>query len=268
MLTLPKTRLRGLKKRDLLAISFILILTFSIILLQGPIASSIFTRANLIETDNEISAVPFYILYQPPGSGSNSHFSSEEIGVVNLQFESNSEDILVAGEYSTSIGLFTAATPWNLNDSAVLVMVLNQTWEVWHYTYFAEEWNEAHLTSCSLLGIGGYGFQELDEQDIWMIDRSHSSSDYSLEWNIESGESESVTIECKGLIPQMLGAGFFTTFIGNRISINVTVTLQGAPFSISYNFNDPAESLSIQLYSETPISQSPYSTDGITLWFS
>ena len=262
-----QSKLGSLRRKDLQAVACILILTISVTLLQGGITPPSFVQTELLDTSTIESWVPFFVLYDPPGSASYARFSMNGSEGIKMRFEGQASDFQVIGEFTIRTSFSYAETPRSHFDSAILMMLLNQTWELTRYSFLGQEWVEANLVNYSILGHGMFGFDDIDEHGVWINDLTNTTSEYSLELDVSTGTVETMTIECLGKVPQIIGAGYNVSLFGAEISISILVSPQNFPFTISYVFSNETTPLSFNLFSDTPISQEPYQTDGVLLWF-
>jgi len=247
-------------------VACVLLLSFSVVILQGQIIFPSFVQSDLIATYTVESYVPFYVQYDPPGSGSYSRFAPNGSDGIKMRFEGQAPDLKVVGEFDTGLSIYTETSRNELRNT-VLMLSLNQTWEIWHHSFLGDEWTEALLTNCNHLGWGALSFEDLDEYGIWVTDLTNTSSDYSLAWNVTPGTVERTTIECLPTTPQSIGAGYTISLNGTEISISVLVSPQSYPFTLSYWFYNGTEPLNFHIFSSAPISEAPYRTEGVLLWF-
>lgn len=253
-----------LKRRDIAAFSCILILIFSVLVLQGRIT---YVQTEFLGSYTMTPWVPFAMLYDPPGNGSYAQFKSDSVSGFMMRFEGETSNIQMTGEFVSRVG-FGYSTSVSGNGNILIMIHLNQTWELVRYTFLGNTRIDANLTHCSILGDGAFLFSEAETHDVWINDLTNTTSDYSIFFNVEAGETETVTVESGGNTPRSIGAGYNINLMGLLVPINVLLNPQdNNPFTISYEFSNGADSLSFNMFSDAPITQNPYKTDGILIWF-
>ncbi len=257
-------------KRTILVSSYILVLLISVLITQGILPLSNEPQRELVSTTSIESWVPQYVLYDPPGNGSHVTLKSNGSGVLKMRVKGESPSLLVSGEINTGLAFSHIQSPENEEVHSVVALLLNQTWEIWRYYHDGEEWLEAHLANYSRSGSGVFRFENLNEKGMWISNRTGISSQYSLERNINQGDTSRVTLECLGTTSAPIGAGYNINLMGTDIRVNISVSLLNYSLLTSYVFNDATDSLNIRIFSDGPImqiSQNTYQTDGVLLWF-
>ncbi len=258
----------ALNRRDLEVSICILILTLSFVAIENPPALPSLVQSELIGTYFVSAYVPFFVLYDPPGNGSSSMFSRNVSDPIMVRLEGHTSSLQVVGEFTFRSSLAYAGSPTHRRDSAVIAVYLNQTWEIMRYSRLDYRWTEAHLVNCTAWGWGIFGFENLGKYGEWVVDRTGTPSNYSLDYNVTPGTLERTTVECFPASPQPIGAGFNISLMGTEVSINVLVCPQNHPFKLKYTYYGGREHLVFHLSADAPISQEPYRTDSLLLWFS
>jgi hypothetical protein len=252
-----------MRRSELGVVACVLVLALSLATLQGIET----VHSELIGTCYLESHVPYFVLYDPPGNGSYAHLAVNA-SRIRLQFEGQTDNLQLTGEFDTRLDIFGAETPHDAYGNRVFVLDLNQTWELFHYSTFGKEWNEIHLSNCSTLGEEIYSLSDLEGNGVWIDNLTNKISSYSLEWNVSQGSNEQATIECLPSDFRQVGAGYNISIFGTEIAITVSESFQDNPFAVSYTFSNVSDPLHIQLFSDAPITQYPFKTDGLRLWFS
>ncbi len=260
-------KIAGLRKRDSQVVACILIMTVCIGFMEIYPALQPMAQAEELGTYVIQSWVPYYILYDPPGNGSFAQFSTGESEVLEMSFSGNNSALVVTGEFNASINRITGDTLGPRFISAVMLLQLNQTWEVCRYSRLGHEWTEAHLVNCSIIGFANYDFDEISGLGIWIDSLSNTTSDYNLSLYVAPGTTKTATIECQPTTPQSISAGYNITLMNSVVPISVSVCPQKHPFTIKYEFHDETMALSIHLFSDAPITPEPYRTEGPLIWF-
>ncbi|MFX1416790.1 MAG: hypothetical protein ACFFC0_08250, partial [Promethearchaeota archaeon] len=135
------------------------------------------------------SWVPVYVLYDPPGNGSNAELSPSGSGEMTIMFEGTTPDREVIGAHAGAVVTGTFATSRELRWHGVVAIPLNQTWEVWRCSSGGVDWIEARLISWERLGSGFFAATELEEYNIWIDNLTGTLSTHRHEWSLAQGET-------------------------------------------------------------------------------
>lgn len=204
----------------------------------------------------------------PPGDGSYS-WCDLAFHNVTMQFQGHTPEFSVTGQFSSQFWFgFSTSIHTAVPGNTIFYLFMNQTWEVDHYSYLGLEWTQANLRNCTLTGgEGGTRFEDCSHYGLWVNDMTNTTSNYSVDFNMSAGATETASMDCLLEKPEPINAGYNITLMGFEVRMSVLISCPASPIKINYTFNDTTGPLSIHLFSTTPIQQDPYSTEGSLLRF-
>lgn len=254
-------------KKDLVAVACILMMALSVAIVQGQIPFPSFVQSKVLGTYNMVSWVPFFMLCDPPGNGSTATFNLASYPGFIMRFEGKTSEFEAVGEFEGG-GSFGFSTPSQFfNDKIMIVLKLNQTWQIVRYSSFGHEWTEAHLVNCSNIGHREYFFSDLSGIGAWIDDPTNTTSEYNIDFNVEAGVPLTETLEFVGNIPRSIGAGYNISLMGEEVSIGVSIEPLNNSITLSYSFSNGTEPMTARLFSDAPITRNPLQTEGVLIWF-
>ena len=214
--------------------------------------------------------VPVYVLYDPPGNGSNAELSRSGSGEMTITFEGTLSGREVFGAYNGAVITATFATPGELRWHGVVAIPLNQTWEVWRCSSGSVDWLEARLVSCNRHGSGFFAATEIEEYNIWMDNLTGTSSPHGHEWSLGQGDTGEATFTYSGAGSFPVGAGYNISLLGFDFSVRVWLNVRDCSLVTSYVFSNVDGPLNFTILSSgriTQLSGEAFETDGLLLWF-
>ncbi len=264
----------SLQAKDLIAAASILLLTLSVIFLEG----SAMTLGNSTTDDTRVQSVvlatynvapyvPLFMYCGPPRNGSEMvTFPAGSRYLIRC--EGVTSNLQVDGEFNISGGFGWGTADDIPYDRVMVALWLNQTWQVVRHSSFGHVWIEAHLVSCVGIGIGDYRFDNLPGAGVWFDDPINTTSRYGTDIDIPGGAPLTVTLNCTPHTAQPIGAGYNIRLMGEEISLSVSIEPLNSSIVVSYSFDNLTEPATYHLYSDSPITQfPPYQTDGLRFWF-
>ncbi len=259
---------KGMKRRtSLFAVLFIIVMAG---LVLGLIPTFTEPCQEMVGATSIQAWVPVYVLYDPPGNGSNAELSRSGSGEMTITFEGTLSGREVIGGYNGAVITATFGTPDELRWHGVVAIPLNQTWEVWRCSSGSVDWLEARLVSCNGHGSGFFTATEIEEYNIWMDNLTGTSSPHGHEWNLAQGGTAEATFTFSREGFFHVGAGYNITLLGFDFSVRVWLNVRDCSLVTSYVFNNVDGPLNFTILSSgriTQLSDEAFETDGLLLWF-
>lgn len=221
----------------------------------------------VLATYNVLPHVPLFMLCAPPRNGSEM-VTFPDFSSYLIKCEGVTSNFQVDGEFNISGG-FGVGTADDIPYDKVMVMLwLNQTWQVVRHSSFGRVWIEAHLVSCVGIGLGDYRLDELSGLGVWFDNPTNTTSRYSTDIDTPAGAPLTVTLNCTPHTAQPIGAGYNIRLMGEEISLSVSIEPLNSSIVVTYSFDSLTEPATYHLFSDAPITQFPlYQTYGLRFWF-
>ncbi|MCK5240075.1 MAG: hypothetical protein KAR33_11030 [Candidatus Thorarchaeota archaeon] len=232
-------------------------------------------QPDILETFTIETWVPVSLLRDPPGSDSYSMLFLRDSSQITLGFETSTEGVNVTGEFSSRLIRNAYYTSESNNSDVILLVKLNQTWNVW--TSLSDENNivQVELASCNVISdTEVVNIDDAITRGVWM--QGSPSAIYMGRHTVWLGADYHELEFRFSRNPfswkqfKSIRAGYFIEILGEQIPITVLLDLEGSTLCTKSFLYDESRFLNYSIMSSGPVEyQYPdlYICSGMFVWF-